>query len=156
MIVGSTKGWTEERQFAHPVLQQAIDFLVQTDFSTLEEGRYPISGDKMFALLMGITTKSKVEQNAEKHERFLDIHFLIQGEETIGWQWQDGNIEPSQTYNSEDDFVLFTELKNETMIKLTPGMFMVLFPGDIHRPGVTETIPSNVRKVVIKIDQSLF
>lgn len=155
MIAGSLKHWTTERKFAHPVLRKAIDFLAETDFGVLEAGKYPIWGDDMFALLMANTTKPKEEQPAEKHERFLDIHLLLEGEETIGWQVQDGYSKPSAPYNPEEDFALFTELQDETLIKLKPGMYMVLFPEDIHRPGITEAIATDVRKVVVKINQDL-
>lgn len=156
MIVGSIKHFATERHFTHPVLRKAIDYLTETDFGILEEGRYPIWGDDMFALLMAITTKPMAEQPAEKHESFLDIHFLLQGEEWIGWQLQDGTSEPSQPYNAEKDFALFSGLEEETTIRLKPGMFMVLFPEDIHRPGITEGSASDVRKVVVKINQALF
>ncbi|MDQ8738475.1 YhcH/YjgK/YiaL family protein [Paenibacillus sp. LHD-38] len=155
MIVGSLRHWTTQRESAHPVLRKAIDYLAETDFEGLEEGKHPIQGDDMFALLMAITTKPKEEQPAEKHERFLDIHLLLQGEETIGWQLHSENSEPTEPYNQEQDFALFVELKDETLIQLKPGMYMVLFPDDIHRPGLATAHASNVRKVVVKINQDL-
>ena len=156
MIIGSMKHWADQRHSVHPVLRKAIDYLAETDLGSQEVGKYPIWGDDMFALQSAIKTKPHSEQPAEKHERFLDIHYLISGEETIGWQLQDDNCEPSQPYNPEEDYALFKELKEETMITLKPGMFVVLFPQDIHRPGITLTAASDVRKVVVKINQALF
>lgn len=156
MIVGSMRNWESERQYVNPILCKAIDYLSTTDFNELEDGKYPIWGEDMFALLMSKMTMPKAEQPAEKHERLFDIHYLLHGEETIGWKSQDGNCKPSQAYNQEDDFALYTELENETMIKLTSGMYMVLFPEDIHRPCVAEGLASEVRKVVVKVNRALF
>ncbi|GGD47682.1 YhcH/YjgK/YiaL family protein [Paenibacillus nasutitermitis] len=156
MIVGSMEHWASRRKFAHPVLRKAIDYLAKTDLGMLEVGKYPIWGGDMFALVMEIKTKGIADQPAEKHENFLDIHYLLQGKETIGWKMQDDNCKPCQSYNPEEDFALFAGLEEESLVKLKPGMFMVLFPEDIHRPGLTEAASSDVRKVVVKINRNLF
>jgi len=155
MIVGSLEHWAKEREFAHPVLQKAIDYLQDTDFRILEEGKYPIWEQDMFAIISRIQTKPASMQFAEKHECFLDIHYVIEGEETIGWQLQNDQTEPFES-SPEEDYSLFTELESESMIRLKPGMYTILFPEDIHRPGLTNAEPSDVRKIVIKINRNLF
>lgn len=156
MIVGSLAHGFNECQIAHPVLRKAIGYLANTDFSQMEDGKYPIWGDEMYALLMTISSKSATEQPAEKHEVYLDIHFLLEGDETIGWQLDDGTEAPTLGYDSEKDFALYAAPKEETLIKMKPGMYMVLFPEDLHRPGLSDAAPSQIRKVVIKIRQDLF
>ncbi|MED5017258.1 YhcH/YjgK/YiaL family protein [Paenibacillus chibensis] len=155
MIVSSLSHWPQEREYAHPVLRKAIDFLHDTDFSLLDEGKYPIWDQDMYALISKIRTKPASMQSAEKHECFLDIHFVIEGEEMIGWQLQNDQTVPFESH-PDQDYSLYTELGEESMIRLAPGMYTVLFPEDIHRPGLTEAEPSDVRKVVIKINRNLF
>ncbi|MWV43886.1 DUF386 family protein [Paenibacillus sp. HJL G12] len=155
MIIGSLKHWAAQRECVHPVLRKAVDFLQDTDFGLLEEGKYSIWGQDMFAIISRIQTKPASMQSAEKHECFLDIHYVIEGEELIGWQLQNEQTAPSES-NPEEDYSLYTELEQESMIRLTQGMYTVLLPEDIHRPGLTETEPSEVRKVVIKINRNLF
>lgn len=156
MIAGSLVNWEKERMFSHPVIRKAVDYLSRQDFAGMETGKYPIEGEDMFALLMEITTKPHADQPAEKHERFLDIHLLLEGDETIGWGIQSGQIEPTQPYDEENDYALFGEITGESHLRLTPGMYAVLLPEDIHRPGLCEASPSPVRKVVVKINKSLF
>lgn len=155
MIVGSLVNGHNESQIAHPVLRKAIDYLANTDFGQMEDGKYPIWGDELYALLMTISSKAVSEQPAEKHERYSDIHYLLEGDETIGWKLDDGSEVPSQQYNSEKDFALYDSLKAETMIKMKPGMYLILFPEDLHRPGLSDSAPSQIRKVVIKIHQAI-
>ncbi|MEK5645593.1 hypothetical protein BK138_30245 [Paenibacillus rhizosphaerae] len=155
MIVGSLTHWPQERTYAHPVIRKAIDFLQTAEFSQLDNGKHPIWGQDMYALVSSIRTKPASQQPAEKHEVFLDIHYVIEGEETIGWQLQDDRAKPFEC-SPEEDYSLFTELDAESMIRLKPGMYAVLYPEDIHRPGLTEAEPSDVRKAVIKINRHLF
>ncbi|RIX52361.1 DUF386 domain-containing protein [Paenibacillus nanensis] len=155
MIAGSLTQWPDERQFSHPVLRKALDYLAKTDFKKLEDGKYPIQDEDMYAVVMTISGKEASEQPAEKHETYFDIHLLLEGTEIIGWQLQDGSEAPSQGYDSEKDFALYAELGNESYLKLLPGMFVVLFPEDLHRPGLSESVPASIRKAVVKIRHAL-
>jgi biofilm protein TabA len=40
---------------------------------------------------------------------------------------------------------------NETRLVLTPGMFAIFFPGELHKPCRALNAPMPIRKVVIKI-----
>lgn len=156
MIVGHRNHWKSERTYAHPVIRKAIDFLIETDFTKLATGQYPIQGEDIFARVIELTTKDKREQLAEKHEQFFDIHYLIEGEETIGWSIQHDELVPTEPYNLENDAALYGDIPVEMQVQLTPGMYMVLLPEDIHRPGLTEHTPGAVRKVVVKLNTDLF
>ncbi|WP_068775540.1 YhcH/YjgK/YiaL family protein [Paenibacillus sp. FJAT-26967] len=156
MIIGHSCNWESERAFAHPVLKKALDYLLATDFTRLEAGQYPIQGEEMFARLMEPVTRHRDEQPAEKHEQFFDIHYLLEGEETIGWCIQQDDLTPAEPYNPEHDTALFGEMDGEMDIRVTPGMYVVLFPEDIHRPLLTEGSAAQVRKVVVKINKDLF
>lgn len=157
MIVGHRNHWKTERAFAHPVVRKAIDYLISTDFTLLAPGQYPIQGEDMFARVMELTTRSKEERLAEKHERFFDIHYLLEGDETIGWSLREGDLpSPAEPYELDQDAALYGDIPSEMPIRLTPGMYMVLFPEDIHRPGLTMREPGAVRKVVVKINAGLF
>ncbi|GFN30023.1 YhcH/YjgK/YiaL family protein [Paenibacillus xylaniclasticus] len=155
MMVGTVDRWGVQRQEMHPVISRAIDFLVSMDKGILEEGLYPIWGEDMYARLMSVNTKLKEEQPAEKHEQYYDIHYVLQGEEWIGWKRDDDSCAPVQPYDAGNDCALYGELPGETMIKLIPGMFMVLSPDDIHRPCLTEKATSQLKKVVVKVKASL-
>jgi len=155
MIVGSVDQWKTQRQWMHPVLGRAIDYLAEWDKGILEEGVHPIRGEDMYARLMQLKTKRKDEQPAEKHERYIDIHYVLEGEELIGWARDDGSYRPEQPYDTDNDYALYGEIQGETAIRLTPGMYMVLFPDDIHRPCLTDTDVSDLKKIVVKVKASL-
>lgn len=156
MIIGNLEHAQTNKQYLHPVMRQAVDYLLQTDFSAMEDGKYPIIESDMFALVMHVTTKHKSESQSEKHEQFFDIHLLLEGEEIIGWGIQSVEDTPSQAYDEENDYALYAHVAKATEIKLIPGMYAVFNPEDIHQPGLTNSEPAQIRKVVIKINKSLF
>ncbi|TVY02905.1 YhcH/YjgK/YiaL family protein [Paenibacillus cremeus] len=61
-----------------------------------------------------------------------------------------------KAFDFENDCALYIEVPNETQLRLIPGMLVVLFPEDIHRPGLSQGVPARVRKVVVKVDKELF
>lgn len=65
-------------------IEQALDFLRNTDFRTLEPGVVEIDGKNIFAQIIDMTTRDAAENRPEVHRRYLDIQFLAWGEETIG------------------------------------------------------------------------
>lgn len=158
MIIGHQDHWEAERIYAHPVIRKAVDYLTSTDFASLQPGQYPIQGEDIFARVIELTTRLKEDQLAEKHEQFFDIHYLLEGDETIGWSLSECGefLSPVEPYSLEQDAALYGDIPSETPSRLKPGMYMVLFPEDIHRPGLTLGEPGSVRKVVVKINTALF
>ncbi len=61
--------------------EQALDFLRNTDFRTLEHGVVN-RRQKLFAqIISNMTTRDAAENRPEVHRRYLDIQFLAWGEE---------------------------------------------------------------------------
>ncbi|MFC3800229.1 YhcH/YjgK/YiaL family protein [Cohnella sp. GCM10012308] len=155
MIVGAIENWQTERKRMHPVIRETVDFLKETDFGGNEDGLFPIRGEAIQGRLMTLSSKAAYEQPAEKHERFADVHYLLEGHETIGWQPNVESLKPTQAYNAEQDFALYEVLPHESSIRLRRGTYAVFLPDDIHRPGLGDRPGDVIRKIVIKIDMSL-
>ena len=63
-------------------LQKGLDFLIHSNFASLPDGRYEIDGDDVFANIAHGTTAQNTP-NAEAHDAYLDIQFLIEGRELM-------------------------------------------------------------------------
>lgn len=109
----------------------------------------------MYASVMELEAKPFTEQVAEKHETYIDVHYLIEGEEMIGWSPAEGGEQPVQAYDEEGDYALYQPSDEEVKLAMKPGMFAVFFPHDIHRPGMAEQ-PAAIRKLVVKIHINMF
>lgn len=152
MIVGSIENWEKDRAHAHPEVRDMIDYLRECPFSEREDGKYAIRGEDAYCTFMTIDLRESTDAKAEKHEAFADIHYLIEGAETIGWAADTGTAEKSEAY-ADRDLSLYEPVENEQFITLRPGMYAVLFPNDIHRPGLrSEDSLGTVkaRKAVVK------
>ena len=62
-------------------LQMGLKYLKETDFSSLENGKYEISGEKIYAIVQDYTSKPLEEGKFEAHKNHIDIQYIIEGEE---------------------------------------------------------------------------
>lgn len=85
----------------------------------------------------------------ETHKKNIDVHFIIQGSETIGIT-PVKNLNKTAEYNDEDDYQLF-EGKVEEAIDLEEGDFLILFADEAHVTGGIKGNPEKLKKIVYKI-----
>ncbi|QWT42411.1 YhcH/YjgK/YiaL family protein [Dickeya dadantii] len=156
MIICDQQDWGREKYALHPIIHQAIDYISTTDFTAMATGKYDIIPGKMFCLLQEFTTEPADERLAESHFKFVDIQYLLQGEETIGVARGSRDNTVIEDKSEHHDIVFYRDIQNESFISLTPGMFAVFFPEDLHRPCCQSQGQSFIRKAVIKIHISLF
>ena len=132
-----------------PLIKRSLSYLGTTDFSKLEPGRYDIDGDNAFALVQEYQTIPREEGKWECHRNYIDIQFIVEGQEQIGF----GNIEKMEALGEYDPVKDLAFLKGEgEYITLTKGSFGIYFPSDAHQPKVAPgNVPGPVKKVVIKI-----
>ena len=63
---------------------KAFAFLKDHDLVKLAKGKYPIDGDNVFASVTEDSTKNLEKTNWESHRKYIDIQYVINGEELIG------------------------------------------------------------------------
>ncbi|CAG7656459.1 YhcH/YjgK/YiaL family protein [Paenibacillus allorhizosphaerae] len=156
MIVSDLTHWDQEKHMFHPSIQAGIEYIRQTDFEAVKDGTYAIRGDSMFAIVQTIETQAKSFRTPESHEMFVDIQCLLHGEERIGTVRANGKQRVSQRLLGEKDLLLYEVGIDDSELLLTPGMFAVFLPADVHRPCCSVTNDQTIRKVVIKIHKNLW
>lgn len=85
----------------------------------------------------------------ENHERNMDIHYIIEGTESIGIN-SVNNLVSNIPYNVEGDYQLFDGEVKEVIV-LEKGDFLVLFPGEAHVTAGKLSNSESIRKIVYKI-----
>lgn len=131
----------------HPRFKPAFDYIGQIDVNTIPVGRHEVDGDFMYTLVQEYNTKLKEEGKWEAHRRYIDLQYVVQGSEGIGY----ANIHHLQQgeYDASKDFLpLFGK---GDPIPLKSRHFVLLFPEDAHMPGMAIGDPAPVRKIVLKI-----
>lgn len=133
----------------HPRLQKAFEFLMTENLAGATEGRHDIDGKAIFAIIQDYDTAAPETLKWEAHDLYLDIQYVVSGEERIGVAKRDGAsvIDP---YDRTKDIV-FVEPTDGDYLTMGEDRFLLLFPEDVHKVRVQANRPQKVRKVVVKI-----
>ena len=134
----------------HARFAKAFEILTDKTLSKKQDGKYPVDGEKIYYTIQRYTTKPLSEGNLEAHRKYIDIQFLLEGVELLGYAPLKG-LTTAEVYNPQKDIAFFNTPKEITKVKLEPGLFCILFPDDAHLPCLQLAGPTEVRKVVIKI-----
>lgn len=127
-------------------LQKALQFL--KDAIQLKAGRYELE-DGIFILVQSYYTREPKDCRIEAHKRYVDLQYMINGNERIGIR-SDGKI--SVPYNPYTDTEFYEG--ESSWIDLRQGDYIVFFPQDRHQPCMGDG--SLVKKAVVKTPVELF
>lgn len=94
-------------------------------------------------------TKVIDEVKYENHKRYIDIHYIYEGQENIGINIE-SHLNPIMTYDESGDYQLFEGFHYD-MINLKKGEFLILFPGEVHATGIMLEKAELVKKIVYKV-----
>ena len=126
----------------------ALDYLAVTDLSGLAPGRHDIDADRVFALVQRYETKPRSTGEWEAHRKFIDVQYVIEGIELMGYA-PIGGLTVTRPYAEDKDFELLAGAGD--FLTARPGMFFIFHPGDAHMPCIAPAKPAPVRKIVIKV-----
>lgn len=147
MVIGTL---AEMARYAglHPRFAEAFGFLRRCAEAPPPEGRVELDGERLFATVQRYTTKPAAEGLLEAHRKYIDIQFIVAGEEWMGYAPLAATAEDAP-FRAADDIGF---LRGEAgFTRLSQGMFAVFFPEDAHMPGRHVAAPTEVVKVVVKV-----
>jgi biofilm protein TabA len=130
--------------------EAGFTFLERNDLATLPLGRHDIDGDSVYVLLQRSMTRSPAEGRFESHHRYIDIQFLIAGEEMIGLAPVE-RLNVTAPYDDAKDITFYAVAKGFEEVSLEPGQFAVFFPADGHMPLCAAGQPMEIHKAVVKV-----
>jgi YhcH/YjgK/YiaL family protein len=131
----------------HPLFPVAFAFLRRTDLAVLPAGRIELDGNRLYANVDVREGKGKEGARLEAHRRYLDIQYVVSGDEWIGRQDVALCAGTGEGYSVEKDIEFFTAVP-PLWFPVLPGNFAVFFPHDAHAPLAGTGI---VKKVVVKV-----
>jgi len=126
----------------------AFDYL-KNDLITVGAGKYPLKGDGAVAIVSDYQTKRTEDAKWESHRKFIDLQYVISGEEKIGLLSLQ-KAQYSTGYQDEKDVILFDEQDGDYYVA-NPDVCFLFFPEDVHRPCIRIGDSKPVKKLVIKI-----
>ena len=130
-----------------PLLAKALEAVPQ--YANSPVGRYEIDGDLCYLVVQEYETKTPEDCLWETHHSYIDVHCPLSGEERVGYALDGAALEVVSPFDAERDAEL---LRGEgASLVCTQGAFVVFFPGQPHRPGMSAERRSSLRKIVLKI-----
>ena len=129
-----------------------IEIIEKTDFTKKDDGTYKIDPEDFYYIITTYNTSNNIEEKpAEAHRKFIDLQYILYGEEKIGYSDYRNPKMQLKDYNEDNDIELFSRIEDESFFILKKGMYAVFFPEDVHRPGIINKEVRGVRKVIFKI-----
>jgi biofilm protein TabA len=158
MILGDSRHYAEEKQMYASSIRKGIEHILNGSLSALEPGNYEIEGHFMFAMVQEMCTQPAEEMRLESHCTYVDIQFLVSGEESMGVVKHSAALQVEEDCLAERDVIFYKHsgAGQESTIVLKPGQFVVFSPSDVHRPGCCVGEPGSIKKIVIKIHKQLW
>lgn len=124
---------------------KGLEFLKNTDFSKMENGRHEIDGNDIFANISEYETQVN-NPISEAHKEHIDIQYVISGKEKIGV----GRLVNMECIADPDEET--SNYRGElSYFPIYDNMFVVLFPQDAHAAAMCVEEKESIRKVVVKI-----
>ena len=131
----------------HPNLDLALERITPEFLASVGSERVDIV-DGVYATRFTYETVPAEESFFEAHKKYLDIHIMVEGSEGV-------EIAPPEVLAEFDrveanDFYAYRG-EGDYRLTLSPGDFLVVFPGDAHRIKMQLDGPKTVSKVVFKV-----
>lgn len=126
-------------------IHKAIDYIYSHDLASFPNGKLTIDDDISLNIM---EIETKCTNTFEAHRVFIDIHYIISGEEAIDIAPIE-SIEITEPYSEEKDILFGTGQGERHIIK--QGQFCITMPEEAHSPGLAVTSPMKIRKAVFKV-----
>lgn len=152
MICGTKATIADLLPYVSDRLAQGLRYLAETDFRTVADGKYELDGDKLYATVAHYTTEPKDAKKPESHNRYIDIQYLGAGTEKLYYTAKTDASRVVEDYSADRDLLFYADAGERDSVTLGDGIFAILFPWELHRPGCHAVHGGcEVQKVVVKV-----
>lgn len=147
MIFGN-KEFVNRYSFLGDSILKCFEYAKKNDLKSFSPGTHKIDGDKLFVNIVSYETKNREERFWEAHRQYIDLHFMLSGEEGIDLNFI-GNLTEGE-FVEKDDFLPLEGEPNAFVI-LREGDFLICYPEDGHRTAVKVNEANTIKKAIFKI-----
>ena len=135
----------------HAGIDMALKAVAAYTPENYETGKVELDGDKVFLLRNAYTTNDPAEAIFEAHRAYIDVMYMVEGEETIYVKPTSQLSKITKEYDPAGDALLADLDADATPVRLTAGSFIVLMPQDAHAPACWVDEAKDVKKIIGKV-----
>lgn len=131
-------------------IKYIIEDLIPSGNFELSPGRHDVDS-LVYYNVDEYNTKKYVDCQFEAHRRYIDIQYMVEGEELV-YVTEVDSLQELIPYSEEKDVAFYSGGDNVNPQHLTAGNYLIFYPNDAHKPCVSvgkNGVP--VKKVVFKV-----
>jgi biofilm protein TabA len=152
-IFGSLEELRE--QVSKEAFQIAFDYLenIKDDFLDIKDGECikEIILEDIYVLKQAYYTKNREDCFFESHKKYIDIQFMVKGEEYMDVCDLD-SLEIENDYVEKTDFIKYKGKEDGTSkLLIRENCLAIFYPSDAHQPCIKVDKKELIYKAVIKI-----
>lgn len=137
-----------------PELKKIGKYLETNDISKLPDGKTEIEGNDFYVNVSHGKADPWDDKMFECHQLYVDVQYVFQGAEIIGWL-PEGCLSEAVPYDPDGDIAFLDgpATSSASRLLLSQGTAAVFFPGEAHKPStrISENSEQVVHKAVFKI-----
>lgn len=151
MIVANLEN-LENQVVMTPNMATAVKFLLESGNAEHPAGRVVVDGDNVFVEVQAYDTIAEGEPTFEGHVSYIDIQYVVEGEEIIAWaNIDDVDVHTPYDPAQGDHWLGTVPAEAVTNVHLKGGQLAVLYPTDAHAPRRAVGASAPIRKLVVKV-----
>ncbi len=127
-------------------IRQGLEAIASGQYDSAEPGRYELPNG-LYLLVQHYGPKKLEEAVWEAHRNYLDIQYVVSGDEYIGWAPL-ADMQTKIEYDPAKDMHRLTG--QGSLVAIPQGYFMILHPDDAHLPCI-EYKAREIVKLVVKV-----
>ena len=127
-----------------PGLEEAFEKI--NTLESLEPATYPLENGRF--IVMSGNTISAEGGTFEAHGQYLDIQYIVKGQEVMGWAPLEG-LAVTEAFSEEKDVGFYAG--EAEFIRIAEGNCYVVFPEDAHMPTRYLEETNEYTKIVVKL-----
>lgn len=131
----------------HPAFKLVFDYVKEHNLAEAEKGRIELDGDRVYINVVEVDGKDKSEAVIETHDAYIDMQFLLKGEEVFAWKDRKSLKQQREPYDVANDIAFYTD-EAQFYFTLLPGEFVLFFPQDGHAPCIGK---GKIKKAIAKV-----
>lgn len=145
--------WKDRNRYLqmHPRFSEAFAALEAAAAKPFEAGRHAVSGEELFLVALDYTTKPQEEAIVEGHRAYVDVMYILEGEERIDYLPLREITNITREYDESGDCFLAKLEPTASQIHARAGDIVIFFPEDGHAPGLNWCAPKGVKKLIAKV-----
>ena len=155
MIVGRLSEVPAERNVLPAAVVRGIEALLKLSPAAADAGRYEVEGEQLFVLIQDVDSRTFEESRPEAHATFSDVQIPLSTSERYGFSLPQPGLARVEDRLEANDVAFYENPSREFFMDIDPGTYVVFLPNELHRPCLTITEKTCIRKAVIKIHRDL-